>query len=159
VSSLFKSDPVREFEEFGRRMMPWFGRFGQEAVPDAGKSMTVFDWMPSVDVVEEDDAYVLSVELPDVKKKDIKLTVENRILSISGERKKEWEEDEGVRYHRVERCYGSFYRSFSLPDDADPAELTATMKGGILKVRIEKHSETSTKAIPIQSEHEEEEEE
>ena len=89
MSGLLNSDPVREFEEFRRRMMPLFGRLGQEAVLDAGRSMIVFDWAPSVDVVEEDDAYVVTAELPDVKKKDMKVTMENRILAISGERKKE----------------------------------------------------------------------
>lgn len=148
MSSLLKWDPVREFEEFGRRMAPWFGRLGREG----GPSMTMFDWAPAIDVAEEENAYVVSAELPEVKKEDAKVAMENGILTISGERRKEREEKKGVRYHRVERCYGSFLRSFTLPDDADPSRVTATMKDGILKVRIEKSPGTPSKAIPIGSE-------
>ena len=95
---------------------------------------------------------MVSAELPEVKKEDVKVSMENGILTISGERRKEREEKKGVRYHRVERCYGSFLRSFTLPDDADPSRVTATMKGGILKVRIEKCPGTPSKAISIGSE-------
>lgn len=148
MSSLLKWDPVREFEEFGRRMAPWFGRLEREG----GPSMTMLDWAPAIDVAEEENAYVVSAELPEVKKEDAKVSMENGILTISGERRKEREEKKGVRYHRIERCYGSFLRSFTLPDDADPSKVTATMKDGILKVRIEKRPGTPSKAIPIGSE-------
>ena len=159
MTSLLKWDPVREFEDFGRRMAPLFAQIGREGVPERGRSMTVFDWAPSVDVTEDEEGYEVSAELPDVKKQDLKVSVENGILRISGERKKDREEKDGVRYHRVERCYGSFHRSFTLPDDADPSDVTATMKGGILKVRIEKRLGTSATEIPVESEQEEEEEE
>ena len=148
MSSLLKWDPVREFEEFGRRMAPWFGRLEREG----GPSMTMLDWAPAIDVAEEENAYVVSAELPEVKKGDAKISMTNGILTISGERRKEREEKKGVRYHRIERCYGSFLRSFTLPDDADPSKVTATMKDGILKVRIEKRPGTPSKAIPIGSE-------
>ena len=148
MSSLLKWDPVREFEEFGRRMAPWFGRLEREGVP----SRTMFDWAPAIDVVEEENAYVVSAELPEVKREDAKVSMTNGILTISGERRKEREEKKGVRYHRVERCYGSFLRSFTLPDDADPSKVTATMKDGILKVRIEKRPGTLPTTIPIGSE-------
>ena len=100
--------------------------------------MTMLDWAPAIDVAEEENAYVVSAELPEVKKEDAKVSMTNGILTISGKRRKEREEKKGVRYHRVERCYGSFLRRFTLPDDADPSKVTATMKDGVLKVRIEK---------------------
>ena len=150
MSSLLKWDPVREFEEFSRRLAPWFGRQGREIMKSDGEgTMAVFDWSPSVDVTEEDKEYVVSAELPEVRKEDAKVTVENGVLTISGERRKEREEKEGVRYHRGERCYGAFLRSFTLPEDADPSKITATMKDGVLKVRIEKRPGTPPKAIPI----------
>jgi HSP20 family protein len=129
-------------------MAPWFGRLGREE----GPSRTMFDWAPAIDVAEEENAYVVSAELPEVRKEDAKVSMENGILTISGERRKEGEEKKGVRYHRIERCYGSFLRSFTLPDDADPSKVTATMKDGILKVRIEKRPGIPSKAIPIGSE-------
>ena len=151
MGTLLKWDPVREFEEFGRRMAPWFRLSGREVMSDGEKSMILFDWSPSIDVREEETSYVVSAELPEVKKEDTKVTLENGVLTISGERKKELEEKKGVRYHRVERSYGSFLRSFTLPDDADPAKVTATMKDGLLKVRIEKRPGTPPTAISISS--------
>lgn len=148
MSNLLKWDLERDFEEFGRRIAPWFGRQNRER----GPSMALFDWAPSVDVAEEENAYVVLAELPEVKKEDMKVSMENGILTISGERRKEHEEKKGVRYHRVERCYGSFLRSFTLPDDADPSRVTATMKDGILTVRIEKRPGTPSKTIPIGTE-------
>lgn len=151
MSSLLKWDPVREFEEFGRRLAPWLGRQGREILkPEGEGTMAVFDWSPSVDVTEGEKEYVVTAELPEVKKEDAKVTVENGILTISGERRKEQEEKkEGTRYHRVERCYGVFLRSFVLPEDADPSRVTATMKDGVLKVRIEKRPGTPPTAVPI----------
>ncbi|EQD24994.1 MAG: Hsp20/alpha crystallin family protein [Nitrospirae bacterium] len=152
MSSLLRWDPVREFEEFGRRMAPWFGRRGKETMREGEGAVTIFDWSPSVDVAEEEKDYLVTAELPEVKKEDMKVTVENGVLTISGERKKEREEKEGVRYHRIERCYGSFLRSFTLPEDADPASVKATMKEGVLKVRIGKRPGTPPKAVPIGTE-------
>lgn len=152
MSSLLKWDPVREFEEFGRRMAPWFGRRGKELMTRGDGEAAIFEWSPSVDVAEEDKAYLVTAELPEVKKEDMKVTVENGVLTISGERKKEKEEKEGVRYHRIERCYGSFLRSFTLPEDADPASVKATMKDGVLKIRIEKRPGIPPKAVPIATE-------
>ena len=152
MNSLLKWDPVREFEEFGRRMAPWFGRRGKEAMTEGNGEATLFEWSPSVDVAEEEKAYLVTAELPEVKKEDMTVSVENGVLTVSGERKKEREEKEGVRYHRIERCYGSFLRSFTLPEDADPASIKATMKDGVLKIRIEKRPGTPPKAIPIGAE-------
>jgi len=81
-----------------------------------------------VDIVEDEKEYLIKAELPEVKKEDVKLTVENGVLTLSGERKFEKEED-NKRYHRIERAYGSFVRSFSLPDDADDGKVTAEFQG------------------------------
>jgi len=80
--------------------------------------MTVADWSPLVDITEDEKEYVIKTDLPEVKKEDVKVTVENGIVTITGERKLE-KEEKGKRYHRIERSYGNFVRSFSLPDDAD----------------------------------------
>jgi HSP20 family protein len=151
MSSLLKWDPVREFEEFGRRLAPLFGRMGGMAVyPEENQSLTVIDWLPVVDIAEEDNAYLVTVELPQVKKEDTKLSVENGTLTISGSRHKEREEKEGFRFHRVERSYGTFMRSFTLPDDADSSKISASMKEGVLQVRIEKMAGSKAKSSEIE---------
>ena len=101
-------------------MAPWFGDHGKETMRKGEGAVTIFDCSPSVDVAEEEKEYLVTAELPEVKKEDMKVTVENGVLTISWERKKEREEKEGVRYHRIERCYGSFLRSFTLPEDLVP---------------------------------------
>ena len=151
MSSLLKWDPVREFEEFGRRLAPFFGRMGGTTVhPEENQSLTVIDWLPVVDIAEEGNAYLVTVELPQVKKEDAKLSVENGILTISGSRHKEREEKDGFRFHRVERSYGSFMRSFTLPDDADSSKILANMKEGVLQIRIEKMAGSKAKSSEIE---------
>jgi len=97
---------------------------------------------------EDDKEYLVKAELPEVKKEELKVTVEDGVLTISGERKFEKEEN-NKRYHRVERAYGSFARSFTVPDDADPAKVHAEFKDGVLNVRIEKAERAKPKTIDV----------
>lgn len=150
MSSILRWDPVREFEEFSRRLVPLFGRLTHEIPQEERQAMRAIDWAPTVDIAEEDSAYLVTAELPEVKKEDAKVAIENGVLTISGERKKETEEKNGRRYHRIERSYGSFMRSFSLPDDADPSRVTANMKDGVLHVKIEKRVEAKPKTVAIE---------
>src|SRR3954471_10541261 len=107
-------DPFRELSEFQNRLGSFFGR------SPAGKgqeSPSFSQWSPPVDIIEDDKEFLIKAELPDIRKEDVHVTVDNGVLTISGERK--WEnEEKNKRYHRVERAYGSFTRSFSLPDGA-----------------------------------------
>ena len=101
------------------------------------ESITLAEWSPLVDITEDDKEYRIKAELPEIKKEEIKFTVENGVLVISGERKLE-KEEKGRKYHGVERAYGSFVRSFSLPDDADADKVNAEFNDGVLKVHIAK---------------------
>ncbi|MHB1926605.1 MAG: Hsp20/alpha crystallin family protein [Leptospirillum sp.] len=150
MPSLLRWDPVRELEDLGRRLSPVFARIPQEVRTDERQALTAVDWAPVVDISEDAESYNVMVELPEVKKEEVKVSIENGILAISGERKKISEEKNGKRYHRIERLYGSFLRSFSLPDDADPQRVTATMKDGVLNVRIEKLAETKPRSVEIE---------
>lgn len=150
MSSILRWDPVKEFEEFSRRIVPLFGRLTHEIPQEERQAMRVIDWAPTVDIAEEEKAYLVTAELPEVKKEDAKVSIENGVLTISGERQKETEEKNGRKYHRIERSYGSFLRSFSLPDDADPSRVTASMKDGVLTVRIEKRIEAMPKTVAIE---------
>ncbi len=150
MTSLLRWDPVRELEDLGRRFSPMFGRFPQEVRTDERQAMTAVDWAPVVDIAEDGESYHVTIELPEVKREDVKVSIESGVLTVSGERKKVSEERNGKKYHRIERLYGTFLRSFSLPDDADPARVSATMKDGVLNVRIEKLAETKPRSVEIE---------
>ena len=112
------------------------------------ESLTVSEWTPLVDITEDDKEYLIKAELPEVKKEEVKITVENGLLTISGERRIE-KEEKGKRYHRVERAYGSFIRSFSLPDDADGHKVNADFKDGVLRVHLAKSEQAKPKQIEV----------
>ena len=105
-------------------------------------------WSPVVDIVEEENQYIVRAELPGVDKADVKITVESNQLTIRGEKKQE-EEKEGRNYHRVERSYGSFYRSFSLPTTVNSGKIEAAFADGVLTVSIPKAEEAKPKAIEV----------
>jgi HSP20 family protein len=106
-------------------------------------------WVPPVDIVETAGKdVVVRAELPDMKREDIKVTFENNVLSIEGERKFE-KKDEGETYHRVERGYGSFRRSFSLPATVDATRVEADYKDGVLTVKLPRREESRPRQIAI----------
>lgn len=114
------------------------------------ESITLAEWSPLVDITEDDKEYRIKAELPEIKKEEIKFTVENGVLVISGERKLE-KEEKGRKYHGVERAYGSFVRSFSLPDDADADKVNAEFNDGVLKVHIAKSESARPKQIEVEA--------
>ena len=147
LRGLGRWDPFRELEELENRLSTLFGR---TAVRDGGKEeiMTHAEWAPLVDISEDEKEYLITAELPQVKKDDVKVTMERGVLTLQGERKFE-KEEKGRRYHRVERAYGNFVRSFTLPEDADAAKVNAEFKDGVLKVRVAKSEKALPKAVDI----------
>lgn len=105
-------------------------------------------FMPGIDISETDDQFHITAELPGMKKEDIDINLENRRLTISGERKFE-NEEKGKTYHRVETSYGSFNRSFQLPDNVDENSISATYENGLLNITIDKDEEKVKKQIEI----------
>ncbi len=101
-----------------------------------------------MDITEDDKEYLIKAELPEVKKEDVKLTAHDDVLTITGERKYE-KEEKGKKYHRVERAYGSFERSFTLPEDADAGKIAAEFKDGVLKVHLPKSEKARPKSIEV----------
>ena len=110
--------------------------------------MTVAEWAPVVDISEDDKEYVIKADLPDVKKDDVKISVQDNVVGISGERKYE-KEEKGKKYHRIERAYGRFMRSFTLPEDADGSKIAAEYKDGVLQVRLPKSEKAKPKTIEV----------
>lgn len=141
-------NPFKGRDELESRLATLFA--GREAAGNGGKeALTVAQWSPLVDITEDEKEYLIKAELPDMKKEDVRLTVEDNVLAISGERKFE-KEEKSKKYHRVERAYGSFVRSFSLPEDADGSKVTADFKDGMLHVHLPKSVQAKPKAIEIQ---------
>ena len=105
-------------------------------------------WSPAVDISETENALMVSAEIPGMKKEEIKISIHNNILVLKGEKKKEKEEKE-EKYHRIERTYGSFTRSFSLPTSVDPNKVKASYKDGILYVELLKKEEAKPKEISV----------
>jgi HSP20 family protein len=112
--------------------------------------MTTADWAPVVDIKEVDSEYIIKAELPEVNKEDVKVSLNDGVLVIQGERTMEKEEgEEKGKYHRIERAYGSFARSFSLPDDVEAGKIRAEHKEGMLCVHLPKHAEPPEKSIEV----------
>ena len=110
--------------------------------------MAATEWSPLVDISEDDAEYLIKAELPEVKKEDVKVTAEEGALTITGERKFE-KEEKSRKFHRVERAYGSFGRSFALPDDASPAKVTAEFKDGVLTVHLVKDAKAKPQQVEV----------
>lgn len=141
-------NPMKEREELESRLATIFGL--REATGNGGKeALTVAEWSPLVDITEHEKEYLIKAEVPDMKKDDVRLRVENDVLTISGERKFE-KEDKGTKHHRIELAYGSFMRRFSLPEDTDGSKVTADYKDGMLHVHLPKSEKAQAKAIEIQ---------
>jgi HSP20 family protein len=140
-------NPLREMEEapqnrFNRFFLGDFpNRMGSGEIP----SLAVADWSPEVDISEDDHGYLLKADLPEMKKDDVTVTVEDGILSVSGERKSE-KEDQKKKFDRIER---SFRRSFTLPEDADSTKVTAEFRDGVLKVHLPTTPIARSKAIEV----------
>ncbi len=148
MSALTRWDPFKEMEEAQNRLARVFGLAPARTGNADKESMTVSEWSPSVDIVEDDKEWLVKADLPEVKKEDVKVSVENGVLTITGERKFEKEEKD-KKYHRIERSYGTFLRSFTLPDGADGTKVNAEFKDGVLKVHLPKSEKAKPKAVEV----------
>src|SRR5713101_8329172 len=153
MSTLVKWNPFGELDELQNRLGDFFfngfpNRMGFLRRTGNGESLKVPDWSTLVDITEDDHEYLFKADLPEMKKEDVKVRVENGILSISGERKVEKEEKK-KKYHRIERTYGSFERTFMVPEDPDIAKIAAEFKDGVMKVHLPKSPTAKPKTIEV----------
>lgn len=125
-----------------------FDRFFGDSNGDQSNVVTS-QWMPRVDIKEEDQRFVIFADIPGVDPKDIEIHMDNGILSIRGERSSESRQD-GQRFSRMERTHGVFYRRFALPDSANPEGVAATGRHGVLEITIPKRPETTPRRIQVQ---------
>jgi len=148
--TLVRWDPFREFTQIQDRLNRVFNEaYGRgPAGPDEGL-LTTGSWVPPIDIYQNGDhELVIKAELPDMKREDIDITVDNGTLAIKGEKKfsSEVKEDQ---FHRIERRYGTFSRSFSLPQTVDPARVSAEYKQGVLTVRLPLREEAKPRSIKV----------
>src|SRR5438046_2156829 len=141
-------DPFKDIKDLQDRLSSLFNTSSFRRGDGQEETMTVTEWAPLVGSTGDGKEYCIRTEVRGVKEEEIKVTVENRVLSISGERKYE-KEEKNRKYHRIERAYGNFLRSFSLPDDADGSKVSAEFKDGVLNVHLAKDEKTKPKAIEV----------
>ena len=150
--TLVKFNPSRDFfnleREFNRMFNTFNDRFGLARKNDKDEEYENAVWMPLTDVAEDKDNYYLKADLPGIKKEDVKISFSDGSLSISGERAQE-KESKDKKYHRIERSYGRYYRSFNLPEQIKEDKIKAEFKDGQLNVTIPKAEEVKPKEIDI----------
>jgi HSP20 family protein len=151
--SLVRWNPARDLATwpsnlFGmqREMNRMFDSFFNNT--EQGEDYALAAWTPAVDIAEHDDQYIVKMELPGVSKEEVKITLESNILTIRGEKKQE-KETKKENYHRVERSYGSFQRSFTLPTTVKSDRIDASFKDGILNISMPKAEEAKPKQIEV----------
>jgi HSP20 family protein len=149
MNTLTHWNPFREMQDLQNRVL--HALQGKAAVAGNGpqESIAVAEWSPVVDITEDSAEYLIKAELPEIKREDVKVTVESGVLTLSGERRLIKEEG-GRKYHRVERAYGSFRRSFHLPEDADPGKVAAEFKDGVLQIHLPKQEMALPRQIEVE---------
>ncbi len=140
--------PNRDVASMQHRVNRLFDDFFRGPAFSKEDELTSSSWVPAVDIFETEKELVLKAELPEMKESDISLNVENNILTLRGERSLEKETRE-EDYHRIERSYGSFHRSFTLPSTVDREKIRATYQDGVLKISLPKKEELKPKQIKI----------
>jgi HSP20 family protein len=139
---------LRDMEEVQNRFNRFLGGFPNTIDSGETHSLTVADWSPDVDISQDDHEYLLKADLPEMKKGDVRVTVEDGVLCVSGERKSE-KKDHNRKFHRIERSFGNFRRSFTLPEDADSTKVTADFHDGVLKVHLPTTPIARSKAVDV----------
>ena len=150
--NIVRWDPFRELQEMGDRLNRVFGSTatGGQSITSARRGMMASaDWSPVVDIAESPEEYLIKAEIPEVRKEDVHVTIEDGVLRVAGERRHESEE-RGTKFHRVERRYGSFARSFSLPENADESKVKADFKDGLLCVHLPKGEPPRKRSIDVE---------
>lgn len=144
-------NPLRDVQDFQNRVLHALQTSPTPCEGGEGRTAAVADWVPVVDVVEDEKEFLISADLPEVTKENVRVTVDKGQLTLSGERKFEKEES-GKKYHRVERAYGHFSRSFRLPENVDADKVEAEFKDGVLRIHLAKVEQPGPRQIEVKAE-------
>ena len=150
MNTLTKWDPFKEMEDLQGRFAKFLGLSPTRVANGEKELMTLAEWAPSVDIIEDEKEWLVKADLPEGKKEDVKVNVQNGVLTINGERKFEKEEKD-KKYRRIERSYGTFFRSFTLPEGADGSKVSAEFRDGVLKVHLPKNEKAKPQTIEVKS--------
>ena len=144
--AIIKWDPFRDLITLREKM----NRLFEDAVTSRGeeKDLILSAWSPAVDIYENENELVLTAEVPGLEEKDVEIKIEDNTLSVRGERKFEKETKE-ENYHRIERSYGTFYRSFTLPNTINQDKIEAEHENGVLKITMPKRTELKPRKVKI----------
>jgi len=145
--ALKKWEPLQELDDLlertrrGFSLAPWRNR----------EWLAELDWAPRVDIGEADGTYLIKAEIPGVSKENVRVSIDNGVLTLQGERREE-EESQGLQFHQVERFHGSFSRSFTLPPAVDPQQVKASFQDGVLTVTLHKRpgTESAAQQVPVE---------
>lgn len=140
-------DPFRELEEMSTRLNRFFSHGSPRTLGEDG-SETLADWVPAIDIQETNGEYLVHADLPAVKKEDVKVSVQDGVLAVEGERRQE-KEEKGKRFHRIERSYGKFVRRLALPTDVDEQKVAAEFKDGVLSVHLPKSAAAKPRSVDV----------
>jgi len=140
---LTRWEPFREMDDMFKGFAPLFGR-----LPATRPVEALADFLPPADIVEREKDYLVKIDLPEVKKEDVKVLFDEGVLTVKGERRTE-KEEKGEKLHRTERFFGAFERSFVLPDDVDPKMIRAESKEGVLTLTLPKAATPKAKPVAI----------
>lgn len=144
-------NPLRDVQELQNRVFQAL----QNPVPGSegveGKPAAVADWVPVVDIAEDDKEFLITAELPQVSRENVRVTVDKDRLTLSGERKF-GNEETGRKFHRVERAYGNFSRTFRLPENVDAEKVEAEFKDGVLSIHLAKIEKAGPRQIEVKAE-------
>ena len=146
--TLIRWEPFRELDDIFARYNPLFGRLAN-ARPGMVEESEAATWTPLANISETETDYLIKAELPEVSKEDVKVAIDENVITISGERRKEAEHKD-EKLHRIESFYGSFSRSFRLPEDADVTAIQAESRNGVLKVRVPKKPAPRARTVEVQ---------
>jgi HSP20 family protein len=141
-------DPFKEMRDMQSRFATLFNRLPMKKENGKEEFLGASEWMPAVDIVEDEKEYLIKAELPEIRKEDLKVTVQDGVLALTGERKFE-KEEKGKKFHRVERAFGTFSRTFELPIDANTVRITAEFKDGLLKVHLPKSEDAKLRSVDV----------
>jgi HSP20 family protein len=145
--NMVRWDPFRELDGLHARLSRMLGERPFIRGVDTD-NLSFGEWAPAVDIQETDKEYIVKADLPEVKKEDVKVELEDGVLTVEGERKLE-KEEKGKKFHKIEREYGKFVRRFALPIEIDAGRLSAEFKEGVLNVHLPKSPETKPKTVTV----------
>ncbi len=144
--NIVRFDPLKDWDDLSTRLTRLMG-LGPRMTTGADNTFFA-DWTPAVDVQETDNEYLIKADLPDVKREDVKVGIEEGVLSLEGERKQE-KEEKGKKFHRVERVYGKFVRRMTVPTDVDTTKVAADFRDGVLNIHLVKSANAKPRMVDV----------